>query len=252
MMFANQEDSHAHSLTILNVLSEYDEFMESISTLVDLGCGHGLDLEWWATRTTRDDHPQPLNITCVGVDLKSQLPVAKNYPNMTFQSTDFEKQVHPPAGKKFDVLWCHDAFQYCVNPLQTLSYWRDISSDGSMLIISVPQTTNAVNNRLAFHQESGVYFHYTLVNLIHMLALNGWDCNTGYFLKTPNSPWITAIVYKSDRAPMNPQTTTWYDLAETGLLPESAVKSINAHGYLRHEDLLLEWLDHSLTWMGKQ
>jgi hypothetical protein len=51
---------------------------------------------------------------------------------------------------------------------------------------------------------------------------------------------------------MDPATTTWYDLADKKLLPDSAIKSINAHGYLRQEDLLIEWLDHSLTWMGKQ
>ena len=68
-LFATSQDSHKHSLEILNQLQEYDEFMESIQTMVDLGCGDGLDLEWWATRTTRDDNPEPLNIQCVGVDL---------------------------------------------------------------------------------------------------------------------------------------------------------------------------------------
>ena len=61
-LLANPAQSHAHSQQTLNALYEYDDFMESIATMVDLGCGTGLDLEWWATRTTRDDNPQPLNI----------------------------------------------------------------------------------------------------------------------------------------------------------------------------------------------
>ena len=85
-----------------------------------------------------------------------------------------------------------------------------------------------------------------------MLAVTGWDCNSGYFHKLPDSPWLTALVYKSEHEPMNPKTTTWYDLADRGLLPESAVKSITAHGYPKQEELIIEWLYHSLTWLGKQ
>ena len=61
-MFAHPGDSHQHSLETLNQLYEYDDFMLSLRTMVDLGCGSGDDLAWWATRTTRDDNPQPLNI----------------------------------------------------------------------------------------------------------------------------------------------------------------------------------------------
>jgi len=251
-LFTSAVHSHQHSLTILNDLQQYDEFMESIQTMVDLGCGTGLDLEWWATRTTRDENPQPLNIKCMGVDLNESLPIAHKYENASYQRTNFEKTVHPWVDQKFDVLWCHDSFQYAIDPIGTLKLWRDISSPGCMLALAVPQTTNLIHNRLSVDQLTGVYHHYTMVNLMHMLAVTGWDCNTGYFRKQPNEPWITAIVYKSDTEPMDPGTTSWYELAERKLLPESAVKSINAHGYLRQEDLLIEWLDHSLAWMGKQ
>ena len=74
------------SLGILEALYEHDDFMASIHTMVDIGCGTGDDLAWWATRTTRDDVPQPLNIKCVGVDLLEQLPMARNYNNVTYQS----------------------------------------------------------------------------------------------------------------------------------------------------------------------
>jgi hypothetical protein len=251
-VFSGPQESHQHSLSILSALQEYDEFMESIRTVVDLGCGSGLDLEWWATRTTREENPQPLNINCVGVDQQERLPVAHNYSNITYQRTNFEKIIHPPKDQLFDVLWCHDSFQYCITPIDTLRLWRNIGSDGCMLAVSVPQTTNLVHNQLWVQQTSGVYYHYSLVSLIHMLCVSGWDCHTGYFSKQPNAPWITAIVYKSQYEPMDPATTTWYDLADKKLLPDSAIKSINAHGYLRQEDLLIEWLDHSLTWMGKQ
>jgi len=68
MIFKTPEDSYTHSLRTLSALYEYDDFMMSIKTLADMGCGNGLDLEWWATRTMRDDSQEPLNIKCTGYD----------------------------------------------------------------------------------------------------------------------------------------------------------------------------------------
>lgn len=251
-LFANAELSHQHSLETLNQLYEYDDFMESIRTVVDLGCGKGLDLEWWATRTTRDENPLPLNINCVGVDLLPELEIGKKYQNVTYQSTDFEATVYPYKDTKFDILWCHDSFQYAINPLQTLSKWWHSSSDGAMLALIVPQTTNIRHHKLAFTQESRTYYHYTIVNVLHMLAVSGWDCRGGFFKKNARDPWIHAVVYKSDIAPMDPKTTTWFDLMEKQLLPESAEASIYKHGQIEQQDLVLPWLDHSLSYLGRQ
>ena len=249
MIFKSAAESHAHSLYMLNALYEYDDFMASIKTMIDLGCGAGLDLEWWATRTTRDDSPQPLNIDCVGIDLATAPEYTKKYPNLSKITADFE--TFKLDDKKFDVLWCHDSFQYAINPMATLIHWRDISTPGAMLALSVPQTTNVVHRQMAFELPSGCYYHYSMVSLMHMLAITGWDCKSGFFSKIPNDPWIHAVVYRSEQTPRNPQKTTWFELAESDLLPESAEKSIMAHGHLRQQDLILPWLDQSLTWLGK-
>ena len=84
-----------------------------------------------------------------------------------------------------------------------------------------------------------------------MLAVTGWDCAGGFFRETVEDPCIHAIVYKGAQEPLDLRTTTWYDLAERGLLLDSACKSINAHGYIRQQDLVIPWLDRSLIWMGK-
>jgi SAM-dependent methyltransferase len=251
MKFIHPGDSHRHSLQVLNALYEYDDFMESIVTVADLGCGTGEDLEWWASRTTRDDSPVPLNIQCQGIDLLDQLPVAKRYANITYQRTDFEGKIHAPK-KGFDILWCHDAFQYCVNPLQTLSNWWHIASEGGMLAISVPQTVLAHRRQLAYYLDTGCLYHHTMVSLMHMLAMSGWDCRAGFFRQMPADPWIHAIVYKSSHAPQDPKTTTWHDLSALELLPESADRSIYAHGHLRQHDLIVPWIDKSLASMAQQ
>jgi len=251
MFFRNSQESHAHSLQTLNLLYEHDDFMASVDTLIDLGCGDGTDLEWWATRTTRDEAPIPLNISCTGLDLNNELLVARKYKNIVYQKNNFEEVVHTPGNKKYDVLWSHNSFQYALNPLGTLKLWNSITSDDGMLVLIVPQTTNLNHRHLSFIQPNGCYYHYTLVNLMHMLAVTGWDCASGFFLKPANEPWLHAVVYKSNISPMDPKTI-WYELADTGLLPESAVVGIQRHGYLRQQDLVLPWLDKSLTSYSQQ
>lgn len=251
-LLPNSEQSYMHSLETLNALYEYDDFMSSITSVVDLGCGEGKDIEWWATRTTRDDNPQPLNIKCTGVDVLDELVIARDHPNVTYQKTDFEGPIYPPAGGKFDILWCHDSFQYAINPVATLTNWWNIASEGAMLVLIVPQTTNIRRHQLSFTQESKCYYHYTIVNLIHMLAVSGWDCKHGFFLKKPRDPWLHAVVYKSNVGPQDPKTTDWHRLSELNLLPETADKSVFAHNELRQQDLVLPWLDHSLMMFSQQ
>ena len=116
-----------------------------------------------------------------------------------------------------------------------------------MLVISVPQTILTHRGQLAYYLDSHSYYHHTMVSLIRMLATAGWDCRTGFFQQRLGDPWIHAVVYKSSHAPQDPKTTTWYHLSELALLPESADRSIHAHGHLRQQDLILPWVDKSLA-----
>jgi len=249
MTFTQPDDSHKHSLETLNQLYQYDDFMASIRTVLDLGCGNGSDLEWWATRTTREDTPQQLNIRCTGIDLFPELALSERHNNVFYQSGDFENTI-PSTPSGFDVLWCHDAFQYAHAPVATLSRWWHLASPGAMLYLAIPTTQRVHRNQLDYHLLSGCYYHHTMVSLIYMLATAGWDCGTGFFKQMPTDSWIHAVVYKSSHEPMDPKTTTWHRLSELELLPKSAVKSIQAHNYLRQQDLVMPWVDHSLMSMA--
>jgi hypothetical protein len=116
-----------------------------------------------------------------------------------------------------------------------------------MIVLIVPQTTNFQQKKQMFYQPSGCYYHHTMISLIHMLATAGWDCKSGFFLQRPNHPWHYALAYKSTHAPMNPKTTSWYDLEQLNLLPESVCKSVQAHGYPIQSELILPWLDKSFN-----
>ena len=248
-MFTHPGDSHQHSLATLNQLYEYDDFMLSIRNMVDLGCGSGDDLTWWATRTTRDDDPQPLNIKCHGIDLGGNSLVVNEHENITYQQCNFEDTLTVPDGG-FDILWCHDAFQYAVNPIQTLSNWWYIASPGGMLSLTVPVTQQIHRRQLSYTLPNGHYYHHTMVSLMYMLATAGWDCGAGFFKQTLTEPWIHAVVYKSDQPPQNPRNSNWNTLVELNLLPQSAVKSIYSHSALRQQDLVIPWIDGSLSSMA--
>jgi SAM-dependent methyltransferase len=241
--FSSPEDSHRHSLQTLDLLYMYADFMESIDTLADMGCGSGLDLEWWATRTTQGENPKPLNIRCTGVDTIESSPIIKQHRNISYRRQDFETEPIKVHNKTFDVIWCHDAFQFVIDPFLTLKQWRDVLSKDGMLALVLPQSTNVEFNTQAFDQRDYCYHNWTMVSLIHVLAVSGFDCRGGYFLKNPEDTWLHAVVYRSEIEPMDPRVTRWYDLVDLGLLPESMSAGIKKYGYARQRDLVLTWLD---------
>jgi SAM-dependent methyltransferase len=231
-----------HSLKILNQLREYDSFLDSLKTIADIGCGTGEDITWWATLETRDDPPKPYNYRCFAVDRDAtKLAQIKKLPNIIIWEKDFtNKHIFPG---KVDLIMSHDSLQYSHNPLDTLKNWNYAMNVNGMLIISVPQHSGVEYNKYYSRTYSGCYYHFTPVNLIYMLAVNGFDCCDAYLLKQFNDPWINIAVYKSNIEPMDPATTSWHDLIATGLLNPTVVESITKYGYLRQEDIVYPWLD---------
>jgi SAM-dependent methyltransferase len=248
--FGSPESSHAHSLTVLESLYQFDDFMQSLKHVADMGCGSGLDMLWWATRTTRDVGSRPLNIRCTGIDIAESCAATNRHKYISYVPQDFEQAIRVHK-TRFDLIWCHDAFQYVQDPFRTLKQWRDVASPNAVLILMVPQTTTFALNREQIEQHDGCYWHWTLINLIHVLAVSGWDCARGFFQKNAGDPWITAVVYRGNHEPLDPRRTRWYELCDLGILPESAVKCIQRLGYLRQQDLVLPWIDKSLSWIGK-
>jgi SAM-dependent methyltransferase len=232
----------------LELLGCYDSFMESIDSVCDMGCGNGEDLEWWATREVEDDDGNgiPLNIKCTGIDLQESLTVAKQYPNAVYERRNFEEISDE---KKYDVIWCNDAFQYVINPLETLKRWRTALTDGGMLAMTVPVTTERTARQTVIVQHEYTLYHYTTVSMLHMLALCGFEIP--FMRKDPGESHLHVIAYKSGHEPFNPRTTRMYDLLDKGLLPESAEDCIQRYGYLRQDQLVLEWLDRSMHWFGE-
>lgn len=239
--FKNVHDSHAHSLEIFKLIYQYDDFLDSIEVVADMGCGSGIDLEWWATLTTRDDPPEPHNYICYAVDQNIQLleESVKAYENIIPIQGNFEQRLIP---RQVDFIWCHDAFQYVLNPLGTLALWNQNLNTNGMLILSLPLHQAYQYNRLTTQSHSGCYYHYNICNLMYMLAVSGFDCRDCYFYMAKNQQWLTAAVYKTID-PMDPTVTSWHDLAELNLVNDSVKNSLNRYGYVKQEELIFTWFD---------
>lgn len=243
-LFKNAESSHRHSQFIRDLLYQYDSFLDSLQVVADFGCGQGLDLEWWATLKTRDDPPEPRNYLCYAVDknIKQIKSDIANLPNVHAIQADLEDPDRF-ISRQIDLVWCHDVFQYITNPLYTLRQWNEMMSVNGMLVMSIPQTVHYEHNRLNNLSHNGWYFNHNVVNMMYLLAVNGFDCRDAYFYKEANDMWLHVAVYKSDIAPMDPRHTTWHDLVDANLVNESVKNCISQFGYVRQEEILTTWLN---------
>lgn len=234
-----------HALNILETVQQYDTFLESLRVVADMGCGTGEDINWWATLLNNDEPPKPYNFTCYAVDTDAaklaRVPKHKNV--FTFNSKYDAENLFPVP---VDFMWAHDSLQYSVNPLHTLRMWNSYMNVNGMLLVSVPQHTGIEYNKQYSRSYSGCYYHYTPLSLIYMLAVNGFDCRDAYLLKKFQDPWIQMAVYKSNVPVMDPATTSWFDLADAGLLHPSIVDSLNAYNFVKQEEIVMPWLDKEL------
>jgi len=241
--FKNSHDSHSHSLEILNLIYGYDSFLDNLSSIADMGCGDGLDAEWWATLQTQDDPPEPRNYKVYAVDKdinRIDPSTLKFNKNITPMQGDFETRVVPVL---VDLIWAHDSFQYATDPIKCLTTWKSGLNTNGMLMLAIPQTTYL--NKISLVVENDNQLHnYNLLNLMYMLAITGFDVHDAYFYRKENTPWLYAAVYATDRAPL-PTTTTWIELANLNLVNESVRESINRYNFPKLNELVVTWLDKS-------
>lgn len=217
--------------------------MESISSVADMGAGNCLDTLWWCNATTRDEPAEPLNLKCYAVD-RQPMRVDFDIPsNFTYLQKDFEKSRLPTT---VDVIWCHDAFQYAIDPIGTLRLFNEQMNTNGLLYLGIPLQTGHLHGHWWTNAHNYQYYNHTFLNMVYMLALNGYDCRDAYFRKAIDDPWLHVAVFKTDVEPMDPSSTSWYDLVEKKLIHDSLIQSLRHFGHVRQQDALYPWLDKAL------
>jgi len=246
--FKNEYESHEHSLQTLDELYNYDSFLDSLEIIADFGCGTGRDVQWWANLMTRDDPPKPRDYKVYACDLAVKKLLdddVRKYHNVHMADVDIDSW-DPPLPVEVDFIWSHNTFQYMTNPLRTLHAWNKQLVQDGMLMMVFPMSTYYKYTRPVVHSHNMCYYNHNLIHMMYMLAVNGFDCRDAYFKKEPDDPWLHVAVYKSGVAPMDPKTTTWFDLADKGLLNDTVINSLTKYGYVRQEEVLTMWIDKDL------
>ena len=120
-------------------------FDQSLNIL-DVGCGLGMQAEWWATRRPKLDSDKfglKASTECHGVDLH---PADGGLiDKFFFKQEDYHNMSYDDG--QFDIVWSHFSLEYSATLIITLADWlRDCKRDGR-LAITVP---------ISFTKEFGI------------------------------------------------------------------------------------------------
>ncbi len=146
-------------------------------SLIDLGCGCGLQSRALLAAGGR---------RVLGIDRIAtwEGPTPENLRFVKGDWTD------PPGG--FDAAYSHHVLEHQRDPIGTLNQWANLVRPGGRLFLAVPPPR-------ADHTSAGhIALGWTLAQLAYLLAVAGWDCRRGRFLKTRHCCF--AIVTRGETA----------------------------------------------------
>ena len=224
------------------MLNGFDDFKASVKHMADFGCGKGYDVEYWGhmQEFTEDGKPgRYLNINCVGFDLdaESNTPSRKNikYKNHDFNSHDVIWSV------PFDIVWCHNLMQHIYSPVEFLGRVNKAMATGSMLYLCVPSTVTVFQNKFQNYTPGLHYNTFTVSQILYLIAINGFDVKDFYLQKEKHVDLIQVLTYK-EMEPL-PYNTTWYEMADMGILNDNITELVMKNGTLNDQGLITTWLD---------
>jgi SAM-dependent methyltransferase len=235
--------SHQHSLETLNTLNKYQDFMDNLKEITDMGCGYGHDALWFADLI--DNQNLPRNIKVNAVDLSIDPQSVQYHQNISYRTVDFTAT--GLASNSQDFVNAHNCLQLSLSPFHTLLHWHDIMRVDAMLLISIPYNYYVDNHReiqkLDTVYKYNSYFNWTMGSLMMTLVATGFDCRHGYFKLDTASGWIQAAVYKLPDTPK--PNMSWYDMCDQKILPLCIEQQILKNGTFKETDIICEWIDHS-------
>lgn len=238
------QESHQHSLVTLNYLSMLDDYLSNIKDICVMGAGLGYDAVWWAS--LKSPHGRSYNFNVSAVEMSPPYGL-QTVQGMQWYFEDFSLVKLPPQ----DLIWCHNALHYSLNPIGTLFHWHNLLRNDGLLIVEIPYTLSISehlqHNMVNVNMSSGVYHVYTMSSLIIQLASAGFDCRNAHFQFDRENKWLRAAVYKTEDQPK--LYNSLYELRETNRLPYCLDAKLNSIDNFNESDLVLEWIDRTQSFL---
>jgi len=222
------------------------QLFDNMLHVCDFGCGDGSVTEWWTKQAPYDETQPGVSYTKVsGIDL-----IDRSIDKFDFTCGDIQNM--PYKDNEFNLGWCHYSLQQLIDPVRGLVEMRRVMTEYSLLFLTVPQALDTDYGRLKTRFNHHDKNFYSLPTLITHLAMAGWNCDKGYFLKKFNDRNIHAIVkpMKDWEEVNNPYSLNHAALQERGALPECTHDMIKAKGYFDETCLLIPWMTGALTNYG--
>lgn len=142
-------------------------------TVLEVGCGAGELLSLI----------KPLVVECVGVEM--------NEPFVEFIRADLKMEAHAGdvtkmdwQGRKFDLVICVDSLDHMNNPLEVLTFMKNLLSPGGKMWVAVPNLNEVLNHFLpepnqsryhTFFWHRAHFFYFNAETLGRMLVAAGME-----------------------------------------------------------------------------
>jgi len=119
---------------------------EGLQTLVDVGCGVGMKLEWV--------HRELPLVRLIGIDQPRAIEFCRErHPFGEWYVDDFENQTTQVGAIKGDLVLCADVIEHVLDPDRLLQYLRERLTPGGWILISTPER-DLVRGRDCLHSPN--------------------------------------------------------------------------------------------------
>ena len=227
----------------LGFLNLFDDSMfDQNLDVLDVGCGLGLQADWWASRRPKheaDRYGMKEFTECHAVDLYE--PDAGLKDKFYFRKEDFHKMSFDD--NQFDIVWSHLSLEYSPKPLEALKEWRRVCKDDGHIYITVPGSFKKKFGRIHTEMKPGQQSWFTVPILMQQLAYAGFNPRNGYFQADFKNGLIRALVPANpDSVGFDPLVTSMYELAENGLFNDWVNGMIAERGTFDESKLVIQWV----------
>ena len=131
--------------------------------------------------------------------------------------------------------------QHIYSPVEFLGRVNKAMAMGSMLYLCVPSTVTVFQNKFQNYTPGLHYNTFTVSQILYLIAINGFDVKDFYLQKEKHVDLIQVLTYK-EREPL-PYNTTWYEMADMGILNDNITELVMKNGTLNDQGLITTWLD---------